>query len=339
MAHDPIYLNAFWEGTANTLNPPTTQISLFAQACAARDISYDGSLAIDSDGPFKIAFDGCGVTNGISGTLFASGLRDQAKVVADHVHTLMSRERHVVLNAIGLSRGGIAVIFLCQALEGVSPDKLTLNALLFDPVPGDQTISGFPWTGFNAKDVSRCKALKKVLAIYPYEPLPWISFHAPVLVKYPLDCLVEEDVWLGCHQGALFATGRSRDPMTVASNLSFRRIVEFCEAVGVPLHRLENVFGFQPTVDFCLQLCRETLQEQTTSHRDLHDGPGFGRSIVRRQTGQYLNKFHEALEVRLKDAPGGAQAPAWIPNTMREEDQASRYMLGFDISKRRFMCT
>lgn len=322
----PVIFNAFWEGTANTLNPPTTQISLFAAACVGDDVQADSSCLQDGEGPFKMAFDGCGVTNGITGTLFASGLREEAATVAGHVNALVARGRNVVLNAYGLSRGGIAVIYLLQQLEDANPSSLTINAMLFDPVPGDQVRSGFPWTGRNAKDVSGCAALQRVLAIYPHEPLPWISFHAPLLVSYPPNAMVEEDVWPGCHQGALFNTGKSRNPMTIASNLSFRRIADFCEAVGTRLQRLDRIFGFQPAAAQCLKMCEDILAVQAPTRRELHDGPGQGRTIVRRETGKYLNKYHEALVER----PGSCAAADWRPNASVDRDSDGGYMLGFD---------
>lgn len=343
MAQDPIILNAFWEGTANTLDPPTTQISLFADACSARAITNERDL-LHQEGPFKIAFNGCGVTHGLLGTLFASGLREEAAQVASYVDKLMQRGRPVVLNVMGLSRGGIAAIYLFQALEHADPEVLSINGLLFDPVPGDQVRSGFPWTGKNAKDVSNCAALRRVLAIYPHEPLPWISFHAPVLVAYPRRCQVEEDVWLGCHQGALFRTSRSsRSRMTEASNLSCRRIMDFCDAVGIMLERVDTVFGWTPSARDCLDLCQRLLKETTfVTRREVHDAVFRGscsstpsRSIVRRSCGKYLNKYHEALEARFALGADGHRAGPWAPNASEDStDEAGmpRYMLGMDAS-------
>ena len=36
-------------------------------------------------------------------------------------------------------------------------------------------------------DLSDCKPLRKVLALYPHRPLPAIACHAPLLVSYPED--------------------------------------------------------------------------------------------------------------------------------------------------------
>lgn len=246
-------LTVFWEGTANTLNPPTTQIGpyffrcrflvtamyipgLFAAATQAVDISADEPLPLlttTAPAHFKMAFDGCAVTHGMTGLLFAAGLRSQTRWVKRRIEQILQVYGSPVrCNVLGLSRGGVAAIFLGQACEEFKKSQVELNLLLFDPVPGDQTWSGFPWSGAYGKDLTRCACLSRVLAIYPHEPLPDITFHAPILVAVSSDVDFEEDVTLGCHQGALFATRRSNHSVHCASNLSFRRIVNFFDDVG-----------------------------------------------------------------------------------------------------------
>ena len=380
-------LTVFLEGTANTINPPTTQVGLFAAACVATDISIEAptpdSPSSESLALFKMMFDGCGVSHGVGGLLFGSGLRGQADRVRaallDLVGIYGSPVRCNVLGAnaaslpdlaispsfptrgrdpvpLGLSRGGIAAIYLAQGLGDLPAGTVELNLLAFDPVPGDQTWSGFPYTGAYARDCGDCKCLerrgtrvirrpfnmsareatparereviarpktspverkhrsrdepgevgtvarsrrpglKRVLALYPHEPLPDITFHAPVLVKWPDGARVEEDVTLGCHQGALFATRRSAHPVHVASNLAFRRVVNFLEECGTKL-ALDRCFGYQPSDEDCLRICRATLGERDKpTRRHLHDGCNQGRVIVRRKAGVYLNKYHLSLE-------------------------------------------
>merc|ERR1719384_1711108 len=53
-------------------------------------------------------------------------------------------------------------------------------------------------------DVSSCPNLGHVLVLYPHVPLPDLAVHAPVLAKFPPNCNLQEDVILGCHQGALW---------------------------------------------------------------------------------------------------------------------------------------
>ena len=63
-----------------------------------------------------MAFDGCGVTHGCAGTLFASGLREQCARVVARVDALLQRGGALRVNVLGLSRGGIGAIYLAQAL-------------------------------------------------------------------------------------------------------------------------------------------------------------------------------------------------------------------------------
>ena len=187
---------------------------------------------------------------------------------------MLQHKTVVVCNVLALSRGGIGGIFLAQALaKHKSPKRIELNMLLFDPVPGDQVFSGFPYTGMYARDVSDCTCLRRVLALYPHEPLPEIAFHAPVLCAYPETCMVEEDVTLGCHQGALFSTRRSENSTHVASNLSFKRISDFLSNVG-SIFELGHYFNYQPSDADCLAMCRNALTQQLSTRRPLHDGLG-----------------------------------------------------------------
>ena len=41
-----------------------------------------------------------------------------------------------------------------------------------------------------SKDLSSCACLSRILALYPYEPLPAILCHAPVVCKYPPHCIL-----------------------------------------------------------------------------------------------------------------------------------------------------
>lgn len=108
--------------------------------------------------------------------------------------------------------------------------SLRLHLLLFDPVPGNQIMTtkmldpmGYT-TANSAIDVTGAKGiLRRVLAIYPYEPLPAITFHAPLVPTYPSrDCHVEEIVSLGCHQGALLCA-----PNRISCRLSYCMVRNF----------------------------------------------------------------------------------------------------------------
>jgi hypothetical protein len=173
-------LVVFFEGTANSLEPITTQIGEFAKATQAIDLGAPGiDVGASSDqNMFKIAFDGCGVTDGLSGTLFAFGLDGQCREVATWILKILASKpgRKVKCVAVGLSRGGIACMKLARLLS--RKDFLrdcSVHLLLFDPVPGTTLSTGFPFTAREASDLSGCLNLKSVLALYPHQPLPDIS--------------------------------------------------------------------------------------------------------------------------------------------------------------------
>lgn len=145
-----VVLSVFWEGTAHQLgftqaprarpqlskSPTCAQIGRFAFSCGATDITEQANTA-DSTGPFKMQFHGCGVTHGCAGVLLMSGLRDESRLVKERVEGLISQGFEVQVNAIGQSRGGVACVFLAQALAQLNePDKCRLSLLLFDAVPG-----------------------------------------------------------------------------------------------------------------------------------------------------------------------------------------------------------
>ena len=97
------YLVVFFEGTANTLDPATTQIGIFADAVEGFLISRQTQVAPAMNRrraaeeeqqtnthnthhtTLKMAFDGCGVTRGLAGTLFADGLTTQVNQVVSVV--------------------------------------------------------------------------------------------------------------------------------------------------------------------------------------------------------------------------------------------------------------
>jgi len=353
-APEEVLLVVFFEGTANTLRPATTQIGEFANACKAIDVRNE-SVSVDyaSSGPFKMAFDGCGVTNGLLGTLFASGLDAQCREVAKAARAIISSSanihslskstprsaldspsvpaaaapivagRRVRCVAVGLSRGGIACMKLARVLSA-TPDlaaSVEFHTLLFDPVPGNSLTTGFPFTACSSFDLRRCDNLRSVLALYPHQPLPAAALHAPVLPWYPPNCAVEEDVTLGCHQGALLHTAKQPSgEVERASTLAFHRIVRFLEKHGVALcfTGKESLARYQPSAEDCLTMCCLELQRvHRATSRELHDGTGRRRTINRSPGGpapferggdgevdvsvmpRFLNRHHEQLECEI----------------------------------------
>ena len=112
---------------------------MFFSFTAGVDVTEQFARSVVDSGEtaFKMAFNGCGVTDGCTGTLFAFGLKRQCRQVKERVQDFLGSNCSVCLNCVGLSRGGIAVMYLIQLLAGMPADLLTMNTLLFDPVPGN----------------------------------------------------------------------------------------------------------------------------------------------------------------------------------------------------------
>jgi hypothetical protein len=83
----------------------------------------------------------------------AYGLKLQCEKVVKQIDALVSRGINVQVNACGLSRGGIAVMYLCQMLSKYPSHTVSVYALLFDPVPGNfitsSTLDVFHFTTAN----------------------------------------------------------------------------------------------------------------------------------------------------------------------------------------------
>ena len=205
-------LACFFEGTANCLQPTTTQIGQFFDACDHYDITEMLAEPDPNLQAFKMGFDGCGYAYGPPGTIWAVGLGSQCQVVVARVQWLLQTRRHVTVVALGLSRGGVAALMLAKRLGGFDPERLSVQLCAFDPVPGNLVCASryIDLLGLNAAncvlDCSGCRTLRRVLALYPHEPLPDLAFHAPIFPRYPSSdwCEIEEDAVLGCHQGALY---------------------------------------------------------------------------------------------------------------------------------------
>lgn len=323
-----VVLSVFFEGTANRLRPPTTQVGLFFEQCDALDVTDLMPDNTDGVHNFKMGFDGCGVVSGLAGTIWAFGLSDQCKRAVSRVQDLLQHKgaphRLLIINALGLSRGGIAALMLAQALSKVEGDllsRVSLNLCLFDPVPGNlittsKMLDPFGMTMANiAVDVSHCGAfLRRCLAIYPYEALPDLAFHAPVLPNLPPSCVLEEDATLGCHQGAFYAPGRVRPGGNLYASclLSYLRVSSFLSRCGTPLpppsmeaaRMWEASSGCSPAAscdlrDACLQLMDAALHSalgtkpaRRIAHTKQSRPPG---AIIRNAAGQYLNRHHLAL--------------------------------------------
>ena len=345
------------------MDPITTQIGLFASACCAHPVHSPDDVhdARDCNRPLKLCFDGCGVTNGqFWGVLFAAGLDKQVDTAVKVVQKMLYQQErqnqevngvHVV--AVGLSRGGMACMKFARKLAQTFPKQqqdqassplVTASALLFDPVPGNAVSTGFPWTACWAHDLSQCHNLERVLALYPYEALPDVAMHAPTLCRYnSTTTLVQEDVTLGCHQGALFLpTPTPRNHYEVASYLSIRRILDYLEYEGVECRIPASVFV--PSPEDCIEVMDVVLKasrrDQEVLRRKTHDHTGQHRAILRynnngQKQQQWLNKHHEQLVQAREKAQSTATLTAVFGEEPNNESQSSSqtttpYQLDFD---------
>eukprot|EP00931_Biecheleriopsis_adriatica_P042347 TRINITY_DN24134_c0_g2_i1.p1 TRINITY_DN24134_c0_g2~~TRINITY_DN24134_c0_g2_i1.p1 ORF type:complete len:333 (+),score=55.65 TRINITY_DN24134_c0_g2_i1:34-1032(+) len=291
-----VILSVFMEGTGNPLDPVVTQIALFSDMCVAmklpEEVDQDTSFAA---GHYKLSFPGCGVSHGLSGTLFATGLREQCSVVHEYIQEFIKQGHSVLVNFLGLSRGGIGGLYLAQTLSEFPPQQVLLNMLLYDPVPGNLIwMSRFldfagKMNANQAMDVSDVENLGRVLVLYPHEPLPDIAFHAPLLPKFPPNCDLEQEVILGCHQGALWLRPK------VDTCLSFFRIREFLESCGTKFtFNRQQAQRLEVSKDRLADMLTEEASSSVPTTRSMHSfNPGM--KVVRRSHGRYLNATHKRL--------------------------------------------
>lgn len=322
-----VLLTVFMEGTSNPIGQLTTQIGVFAAICDARDLPdrppADFAPPVEP-GHYKVAFDGCGVSHGLLGTVIAHGLTEQCGVVQTYVQGFVDANLRVKVNFLGLSRGGIGGLYLAQKLHAsFKPFHVRLNLCLFDPVPGNVIwmarcvdFLGVVMNTNLAMDISSCDLLGYVLALYPHQPLPDIALHAPLIPTYPESAAsrVEEEVLLGCHQGAL--SGR----VSADSCLSFYRIRGFLEDHGTRLLLGGSAAqGGQPDRLACialdaarrldvgeeelLRLLNEDLRTQdVATTRSAHAAlPGV--QVVRHSNQKLLNPTHRRLFTKLVGEP------------------------------------
>ena len=330
-------LSVYFEGTANTLKPITTQIGVFFELTNGVDVTQPSTTLPAAPTALKMGFDGCGVVAGLAGVIWAVGLRSQCTTVATRVRTLLKAwpNAPLVINVLGLSRGGIAALMLAQELEkleAAQKARFRLNLCLYDPVPGNlvwtaQFLDPLGATTANGViDVSTCACLRRALAIYPHEPLADLAFHAPLLPLFPPWCDVEEDATLGCHQGAFYSpmTMMHYKPALVgACILSFLRVHSYMVRCGTSLRPVppsvlgdlncladdEGATAGAPRRRVGTDLRRHSLEAEAIgimeqalkvarpTRRVAHQRATPG-NIVRQPAGRFLNRHHLELVAR-----------------------------------------
>ncbi|ETO93295.1 hypothetical protein LOR_71c20390 [Legionella oakridgensis RV-2-2007] len=256
-----------------------------------------------------IGFDGCGVTHGVMGVIFGTGLDEHCQQVIAQVEAEIKKGNKVTLNAYGHSRGAIAALMLAKQLGAIDPQLLEINLALLDPVPGNLiTTSTLDWAGISlakkTMDLRACKPLKNVLTLYPHQPLPTLAVHAPLFSLYPEHTKIDEDVIAGCHSGAQFQYYDANEVhFKRDSFITFARIVKFLQDCGTqfkPFPELSvadmpdlrvSTNALEPALLSVYQAENEAYHEKTT--RSCHSATGV--YINTKSSADFFNVHHQRL--------------------------------------------
>lgn len=351
-----VLLSVYFSGTGSSVASNATQIELFGAWTLAQDVSNaatdahalytamakeEAAIAAGKTVHLKMRFDGCGVARGLLGTLFAVGLDEQCeqvkKVVVRLVHLHHCTE--LTVNAIGLSRGGIACLMLAKKLDALVKERwsegpsvgssswfswrssdqwnegpfprVAVNLLCFDPVPGNFVASTKYLDAFGVTtawanmDLSACDArvVQRALILYPYVPLPAIAAHAPLMPVLPPGVAIY-DVILGCHQGAMF-----NGVEDVATMMSACIIRNFLVAHGTLLYEQSVTAYVHADSTLLKRIGAEHVNGQATqSTRHTHARNDV--KVLRQPNRPYLNKLHYILAA---DPPAPAEDWATKP--------------------------
>ncbi|MGC1181801.1 hypothetical protein [Legionella sp.] len=168
----------------------------------------------DNQKSHSICLEGCGVNNNDLrdlGVVFTFRLVNQIKQLENNIRErIKNGHEKLRLNLYGFSRGGAAVFLLCQNLRDISFSKIEINAVSFEPVPGNFITGVYAdsFLGINytlssmVYDLSECKNIHNILVLFTNKPLPDSSCHAPILPAFPRTANSQTEVLPGCHKGA-----------------------------------------------------------------------------------------------------------------------------------------
>jgi hypothetical protein len=262
----------------------------------------------------KQGFSGTWCTNGMRGLIFGTGLEYQCRSVKQKVIGLLKQGKKVRLNCYGHSRGGIAALMLAQMLGNFDEDLLEINLALIDPVPGNLIISTKKLDIFSktlaskVTDLSNCRTLKKVLALYTNIPHEDYAFHAPLLPKYPQQAQVEEDVMPGCHSQIQCVESTWRAVYIYPySIVTFIRVKDFLLNCGTEFQDQWRVFlksykgedaqELQSFLDYyCMQAVVYEMQKKRLEKATRHCHSIRGAKIETDPEKKYVNLHHKFLE-------------------------------------------
>lgn len=256
----------------------------------------------ENEQQIKMGFDGCGVHSPFLGTIFGSGLDEQCDEAIQRITQEIAAGHEITLNVYGHSRGAIGAIMLAQQLSLVDPNKLSINMALLDPVPGNlittSTLDPLNISLANkTMDLTHCKPLKKVLALYPHIPLPAIACHAPLFVSYPEGIELEEDIIGGCHAQAEHI-GDS------ASIIAESRVEEFFVKNETKIKTSSDYSDNEKLKQFYIRTYEYSLNKLNATNapmtRDAHSARDV--YINTKMGAHYFNEHHKRLAGGAKDA-------------------------------------
>lgn len=304
-------LSVFFCASDGDLTRPRTWVETFFMITSAVNLSQAQTrLPVEPCCQYKIGFNGCGTDFGPLGFLFGRGLETQCDYVVDRVLELASLDLTLVVNCIGCSRGAVAALLLTKRLEAIRhrfTEEIQVNLCLLDPVPGNFIFSAkidkpFGITLANqVLDLTSCTVLRRVVALYPFQPLPAWMAHAPVLPDYPPQALVDEDAILGVHQSAFSAE------TDLASKLTFGRVARFLVDAGTVLDERSlslNTLWFGLDDDAALDqmdhVVHAGLPQRT---RIAHTSSWLATGCIRTnaEPANYLNFSHQHLAAQLQE--------------------------------------
>jgi hypothetical protein len=299
---DKIILSVYFSGTGHPINHPECLASLLSDVTEV-DAKH-----------LKMGFNGCQVDYGFSGMLFGTGLEEQCKKVVEIIIPLLKAGKRIRLNAYGHSRGAIACLMLAKMLGHFDRDLIEVNLALMDPVPGNfLTTAALDFThrtlARQTMDVSQCRNLVNVLAIYPHTPLLNIEAHAPLIPQYPAHCNVTEEIIPGCHAGAQKVDKRHHFHVNGAnrgSDITLRLVSRFLAKLGTLLRYLNpQSFSYRSDFDsYVLDDYNKSIRSQRDkavrdkinhTSRECH-----AKSSLRIETNwpaSYLTPTHKALQL------------------------------------------
>jgi hypothetical protein len=274
-------------------------------------------ITVKNDHSHSICVQGCGINNRDIRDfdyVFAFNLEKQVVGIAEEVKEMIqNNDGNVIVNIYGFGRGGVAAFLLAQKLKDVSADRLILNIVAFEPVPGNfiTAVYGDLLLGVNntlsaaVADLTVCNNIANMLVLFTNRPMPDTDCHAPILPALPSRCQSEVEVTLGYHKSAVLFCIKDPlvKPCNASSILSFHRVMEFMNKCG-------TIFDFDK-----LPLSPELLaiipSKSDNAHQELlnlHDrvivycesekkrSMHLRNSIfTARDNKEYLNRYHQQL--------------------------------------------